>query len=92
MKYFRSTVTSLWWLVVAYLPVALFQFERRYSEAIGCPQAGDCYVPGSEHLLSLDVMLFGFLLLLWPLCLWFLLVRPIVFLVRKSRASKQEAV
>lgn len=85
-------MTSLWWLVVAYLPVALFQFERRYSEAIGCPQAGDCYVPGSEHLLSLDVMLFGFLLLLWPLCLWFLLVRPIVFLVRKSRASKQEAV
>jgi len=90
MIYFRSAVASVWWLAVAYFPVALFQFERRYSEAIGCPKAGDCYVPGSEHLLSLDVMFFGSALLLWPACLWFLLVRPLIFLFRKSRVSKQE--
>jgi len=59
INYFRSAVASIWRLAVAYLPVALFQFERRYSEAIGCPKAGDCYVPGSEHLLSLDVIFFG---------------------------------
>lgn len=90
MNYFRSAVASIWWLAVAYLPVALFQFERRYSEAIGCPQAGDCYVPGSEHLLSLDVMFFGSALLLWPACLWFLIVHPLIFLVRKSRASTNQ--
>ena len=90
MSCFRSAVVSIWWLAVAYLPVALFQFERRYSDAIGCPKAGDCYVPGSEHLLSLDVMFFGSALLLWPACLWSLLVRPLSFFFRKSRASNQE--
>lgn len=92
MNYFRSIVTSIWWLAVAYLPVALFQFERRYSKAIGCPQTGDCYAPGSEHPLSLDVMIFGSALLLWPACLWFLVVRPLIFLVRESRVSKKVTV
>lgn len=91
MNYFRYSVASIWWLAVAYLPVAIFRFERRYSEAIGCPKAGDCYVNGSEHLLSLDLMFFGSALLLWPACLWFLLVRPLVSLVWKARVSKPEA-
>lgn len=92
MSYFRSSVASIWWLAVAYLPLAIFRFGRRYGESIGCPKAGDCYVPGSEHLLSLDLMFFGSALLLWPACLWFLLVRPLVFVARKAGVSKQDAL
>lgn len=91
MSHFRYFIAGIWWLAVAYVPVAIFQFGRRYAEAIGCPKAGDCYVPGSEHLLSLDLMFFGSALLLWPACFWFVVVRPLVYLVRKARVSKQEA-
>lgn len=86
MKYLRSLVAAAWWVAVGLLPVAQFRFIQRYSQAIGCPERGDCYVPGSEHLLSLDLIFFSSALLLWPACLWFLLVRPLVAVVRNARS------
>src|SRR5438105_4567072 len=72
----RAAGAWVWWLAVAYVPVAQFEFARRYSAAIGCPSSGDCYVPGSEHLLYLDMLFIGAALLLWPACVWFLVLRP----------------
>ncbi|HEY6973766.1 MAG TPA: hypothetical protein VI359_05630, partial [Nitrospiraceae bacterium] len=37
-----------------------------YEEAIGCPTSGDCYVPGSEHLLSIELLFFYAALIIWP--------------------------
>jgi hypothetical protein len=65
-------IRSLWWLLVAHLPVSIHQLSRSYAKQIGCPSAGDCYVPGSELLLDFDLLVMGSALLLWPVCLWFL--------------------
>jgi hypothetical protein len=82
MRTLRSALTYLWWIAAAYLPVAQFQFNRRYASAIGCPASGDCYLDGSEHLLSLDLLLFFSAALLWPACAWMLVVRPLLSLGR----------
>lgn len=57
-------------MVVAYIPVYWWRFERVYSEAIGCPKRGDCYVPGSEHLLTIEMGIFMSAAILWPLAFW----------------------
>jgi hypothetical protein len=87
MKAVRFALTYLWWVAAAYLPFAQFQFNRKYSRAIGCPASGDCYVDGSEHLLSLDLLLFYSAALLWPACAWMLFIRPLLFLARRHQAA-----
>ena len=57
-------------MVVAYIPVYWWRFERLYSKAIGCPERGDCYVPGSEHLLTIEMGIFLSAAILWPLVFW----------------------
>ncbi|MBP1697811.1 MAG: hypothetical protein H6Q41_2999 [Deltaproteobacteria bacterium] len=57
-------------MVVAYIPVYWWRFERAYSAAIGCPKTGDCYVPGSEHLLAIHTGIILTAAILWPLALW----------------------
>jgi hypothetical protein len=42
MKIFKSIFKILFWMVVAYIPVYWWRFERTYSAAIGCPKRGDC--------------------------------------------------
>lgn len=83
-----SSLRTAWWLAVAYIPFAQFSFYHSYHTAIGCPQAGDCYVPGSEHLLDLEVLIAGSALVLWPACLWALVLKPI-WLMRKTVARKE---
>jgi hypothetical protein len=70
MKVFNSIFKMLFWMVVAYIPVYWWRFERVYSEAIGCPKSGDCYVPGSEHLLTIEKGIFLSAAILWPLAFW----------------------
>lgn len=41
-------------------------------DSIGCPPAGDCYVPGSEILINFDVLIIGLAIYLWPVCAWFM--------------------
>jgi hypothetical protein len=67
MKILRATLKILFWMVVAYIPVYWWQFEKTYSAAIGCPERGDCYVPGSEHLLTIDMGIMLSAAILWPL-------------------------
>lgn len=90
MIFLRRLLAGIWWLAIGYIPVAQFRFIRSYSEAIGCPKQGDCYVPGSEHLLALDVQFLGSAFLLWPTCFWFLVVRPLMSLARKPAAPGKE--
>jgi len=60
----------LFWMAVAYIPVYWWRFEKTYSAAIGCPKSGDCYVPGSEHLLAIDTGIILTAAILWPLPFW----------------------
>lgn len=84
MRTVRTALTYVWWIAAAYLPLAQLQFNRKYAAAIGCPVSGDCYVDGSEHLLSLDLLLFYSAALLWPACVWMLIVRPLLARLRRT--------
>ena len=70
-----------YWLAVAYIPVAIFQFIARYEAAIGCPTRGECYVPGAEHLLYLEMLMFYSAVVLLPAAVW-----NIVRVVRQLQA------
>lgn len=72
MKLIGSAIKWLWWLGVGYIPFALHNLERRFMDSIGCPPAGDCYVPGSEILMDFDILIIGLAFYLWPVCAWFL--------------------
>jgi hypothetical protein len=61
---------SVYWAAVGYIPISIFRFSQKYAASIGCPKAGDCYVPGWEHLLSMDLMFFFSAAVLWPLVVW----------------------
>jgi len=83
MKHFISLSKWLWWFSVGYIPVALFNLERQFMESIGCPPAGDCYVPGSEILLDFDILVIGLAIPLWPVCFWFLSGRYLFIAFRR---------
>jgi hypothetical protein len=70
MFYLRIIVKIGYWIIVACIPASIFLFEREYTAAIGCPTSGDCYVPGSEHLLYIDMLFMFSAVVLWPLVLW----------------------
>jgi hypothetical protein len=72
MKLISSVIRWLWWLGLCYIPIALWKLERQFMDSIGCPPAGDCYVPGSEILIDFDVLIIGLAFYLWPVCAWFL--------------------
>lgn len=82
-------------MVVAYIPVYWWRFERVYSEAIGCPKRGDCYVPGSEHLLTIEMGIFMSAAILWPLAFWKILDVLSKFIKRaghgRKKSGKQES-
>ncbi len=64
-----SVVMILWWGAVASLPVWSSRIFDAIWHDLGCPDAGDCYAPGTGPFL-VDVTLFQItsMLLLWPLC------------------------
>lgn len=93
MKLLKHALTFLWWLAAGYIPVAQHRFYRHYAEAIGCPRSGDCYVEGSEHLLGMELLMFGSALVLWPACVWVLVGRPLLAWRRnQSEISRQRGV
>lgn len=67
MKKILGILLVGYWAAVGYFPFTLISYWRQYRAAIGCPQNGDCYVPGSEHLLDLELMIGTSAILLWPL-------------------------
>lgn len=72
----RKLIKWLWWLALAAVPLSIGIVERRYMDRIGCPPRGDCYVPGSEILIEWDILAMAVTLLVWPVCLWFLVIAP----------------
>lgn len=76
MKYFLLVLRTLWLLAAAYIPIAQHRFYEGYRRAIACPLNGDCYTPGAEHLLGMELLFIGSAAILWPLCVWYLLLRP----------------
>jgi len=64
---FLGVLLVLYWAAVGYFPFVLISFWRGYHAAIGCPQNSECYVPGFEHLLGLELMIATAAILLWPL-------------------------
>lgn len=66
-KKFLGVLLVVYWAAVGYFPFVLISYWRGYHAAIGCPQNGECYVPGSEHLLGLELMIASAAILLWPL-------------------------
>ncbi len=70
MKVFKAILKILFWIVVAYIPLYWWRFERFYLDAIGCAKGGDCRGPGSEHLLTIETGVFLCVVILWPLALW----------------------
>ncbi|MBH9551500.1 hypothetical protein [Inhella gelatinilytica] len=89
MRVLLFVVHQIWWLAVAYLPIAQFRLRQTYSRSIGCPEAGDCYVPGSEFLLNLDLLIFCSGFVLWPLCVHHFIVRPWLAYRRAATARAQ---
>jgi hypothetical protein len=89
MKILRAILKILLWVVVAYIPVYWWRFERAYSAAIGCPKTGDCYVPGSEHLLAIDTGIILTAAILWPLAFWKVLDVLSEFMKQAGRGRKK---
>jgi len=77
LRFFCGVVRVLWWLAAACIPYAQHRFYESYRLAIGCPAQGDCYTRGAEHLLELQLLFVGSALVLWPLCAWYLLAKPL---------------
>jgi hypothetical protein len=75
MKYFLLVSRITWWLAAAYIPIAQLRFYQGYRLAIACPSNGDCYTPGSEHLLGMELLFIGSAVILWPLCIWYLMLK-----------------
>jgi hypothetical protein len=91
MKVVRGVLVMFWWLTAGYIPIAQARFYRRYADSIGCPPNGGCYVDGSEHLLGMELLVFGSALVLWPACFWVLVARPLRSAYRR-RADSSAAV
>lgn len=69
----QKIIASLWWLALAYLPFAIIHIEQRLWNEIGCHQ-GDCYLPGTSAALELQLLVVATAVLIWPACLWRLVV------------------
>jgi len=87
LKLLRTVLRVLWWALAAAIPVVQYRFHDSYRRAIGCPASGDCYVPGAELLLDMQLLAAGSAVVLWPLCAWYAIVKP----WRARRASPGEA-
>ncbi len=59
-----------WWAALALFPFALLRTLRQLATAIGCPPAGDCYVPGAGIIFNLELMIGAFIGFVVPVCLW----------------------
>jgi len=66
----RVTLDCIKWLVFAVVPVAIYLGTWSYRDLIGCPERGDCYVPGFEYAYLLTAVAIGSALVLWPIAVY----------------------
>jgi hypothetical protein len=76
----------IYWTAVASVPIAVFLVIRNFKADIGCPLSGDCYEPGSEHLLYFEMLFLYAAVILLPGAAWQIL-RTARALVRGRRDS-----
>jgi hypothetical protein len=58
------------------MAAVVHRFHYSYRGAIGCPASGDCYVPGAELLIDMQLLAAGSAVVLWPLFLWYAVFKP----------------
>ena len=58
MARLKEIAKILYLAVVAYIPISIFRFGRKHAVSIGCPESGDCYVPGSAYFFFGSVISF----------------------------------
>lgn len=76
MKVVVHALRLLWWFGAGSLPFLISRYYQSYRQAIQCPTSGDCYTPGSEHLLGLELLAAFSALTIWPLLVWYAVVQP----------------
>lgn len=76
MKILGHCLRLLWWFGAASLPLFISRYYQSYRQAIQCPASGDCYTPGSEHLLGIELLIAFSALTIWPLFVWYIVVQP----------------
>jgi len=93
MKYFRSILAWLWWVAVAMIPARLGELVAEFSAALGCRQGAECYPnpPFMSPFGRLDFLELEAALLLWPVCLWFVVGRPLWKLIDVVAPGPQQA-
>lgn len=87
MKAVWLAIRTLWCLAAACIPIAINHINQRLWSEIGCT-VGDCYRPGTSASFELDVLTAGTAIILWPVCLWFLVGHFLVERFRKKCAIK----
>jgi hypothetical protein len=76
MKIAMFCMRLLWWLAAASIPLLNHRFYETYRNTIQCPAYGDCYTPGSEHLLGIEMLVAFSGVAIWPLFVWYVFVKP----------------
>lgn len=87
MKAVWLVIRTLWCLVAAYIPIAIKHINQRLWIEIGCT-VGDCYRPGTSASFELDVLTVGTAIIIWPVCLWFLIGKFVVVSFRKKTTTE----
>jgi hypothetical protein len=93
MKYVRSSLAWLWWLWVATIPLKLHEAAVEVSAALGCQKGRECYPdsPWDSLLSSLEWLEIKAALILWPVCAWFVIFRPLFGLIDRLPSSSSKA-
>ena len=76
MRIVAHCVRLLCWLGAVAVPLLVNRYYHSYRQAIQCPVYGDCYTPGSEHLLGIELLMAFSALTIWPLFLWYVVIQP----------------
>jgi hypothetical protein len=79
MKYVGPIFVWLWWLWIATIPLDMNEISAEVFAALGCQKGHECYPnpPWASPFASLEWMEIKTALLLWPVCAWFLVLRPL---------------
>lgn len=75
-RLFLTLIGLMFWVGAAIQPFLIHRFIGSYRRAIGCGQPGDCYMPGAEHLLGLQLLLVFSAITIWPLFTWYVIIKP----------------
>ena len=70
MKILLFVAILLYWLFIAYLPIAMIESADAIRILIGCPERGECYNKGWWIAERLYIFSIGSALAIWPFVAW----------------------